>query len=74
VLDRQDADNAFQTNEIIAVAGVQIEPICLRGCRDQEVGESAPRLPSFADQGRYHELLRAAAASNAIGSTIDPSS
>jgi hypothetical protein len=45
--DVKDADKALPSGEVIAVSSVEIEAIGVRGRRDQQVGESAPRLPSF---------------------------
>ena len=57
---RSDVDNAdkfFKSSEVIAVSGVEIKPVGVRGRGDQQVCESAPRRPSFADDGGNDESV-----------------
>ena len=49
--DGDDANEFLQSSEVIAVSSVEIEVIGVRGRGDQQVCKSAPRRPSFADDG-----------------------
>jgi hypothetical protein len=55
--DGDDADEFLQPGEVIAVSCVQIELIGVCGRGDQQVCESAPRRPSFADHSGNDESI-----------------
>src|SRR5664280_846226 len=57
--DGDDVNEVFKSCEVIAVAGVQIETVSVRGRCDQQVRESAARLASFAHDGGDHETVAA---------------
>lgn len=56
-LDRHDTDQSLEPSEVVGIPTVEIEAIGMGGSGDQEIGESASGLSSFAHHGGNDERV-----------------